>query len=104
MSKTPKIDDTNAKAGSHASEQTSEARRRLLKIGAYVPPAIVGMAIIGSMPGTAHAKKPGSCMPSACKPCVDIGDGKDDKDKDHGDKENEHECKKAQKEMERKDD
>ncbi|MDQ6972254.1 MAG: hypothetical protein Q9M30_06360 [Mariprofundaceae bacterium] len=69
----------------------SEARRRLLKIGAYVPPAIVGMAVIGSISGTAHASghghggAVGSCMPSACQPCVDFDheDGKDDDKNGH---------------------
>ncbi len=55
------------------------ARRRLLKLGAYIPPAIVGMAIIGSMSKTAHASRGhggtvGSCMPSACQPCIDSDD------------------------------
>ncbi|MDX8391914.1 MAG: hypothetical protein R8K53_05025 [Mariprofundaceae bacterium] len=49
------------------------ARRRLLKLGAYVPPAIVGMAMIGSMPKAAHAAV-GSCLPSSCQPCVDSDD------------------------------
>jgi len=67
------------------TESTSQDRRRLLKLGAYIPPAIVGMAIISGMPGTAHANKPGSCMPSACKPCIDDDD--DDKyGNKHGDK------------------
>ena len=55
-------------------ESISDTRRRLLKLGAYVPPAIVGMAIIGSLPGTADAKNnwKASCKPSACKPCADM--------------------------------
>jgi len=79
------------------STPVSEARRRLLKIGAYVPPAIVGMAVIGSVSGTAHASGSehaggsghggavGSCMPSACQPCVDFDheDGKDDDKNGH---------------------
>jgi hypothetical protein len=52
----------------------SQARRRLLKAGAYVPPAILGMAIISSMPGTTEAAATwkASCKPSACKPCIDL--------------------------------
>ena len=66
------------------NDLASDARRRLLKLGAYVPPAIIGMAIIGSIPGGAHAsgddKKDGggganmSCNPNACNPC--LGGGK----------------------------
>ncbi len=58
---------------SHTEEPASQTRRRLLKLSAYVPPAILGMSIISSVPGTADAKKyQGSCKPSACKPCVDL--------------------------------
>lgn len=57
------------------SDQVSLARRRLLKLGAYVPPAILGMAILGSMPSTAYATI-GSCKPSACQPCLDAKEGK----------------------------
>jgi len=75
------IDDQ--KKALSSKEQTDEsallARRRLLKLGAYVPPAIVGMAIIGSAANAAHASSGhggtvGSCMPSACQPCVDSDD------------------------------
>jgi len=67
------------------------ARRRLLKLGAYVPPAIIGMAVLGSMPGSASASGThgtvGSCMPSACQPCVDENSGnKDGNNKNGGDK------------------
>jgi len=67
------------------------ARRRLLKLGAYVPPAIVGMAVLGSMPGSAsahgHHGTVGSCMPSACQPCVNENSGDNDGgDKNGGDK------------------
>jgi len=66
-----------------SKEQTDEsallARRRLLKLAAYVPPAIVGMAIVGSAANAAHASSGhggtvGSCMPSACQPCIDSDD------------------------------
>ncbi len=45
------------------------ARRRLLKLASYVPPAILGMMIVGGMPTPAVA---GSCCPSACTPCGNI--------------------------------
>jgi len=81
------------------TENTSQDRRRLLKLGAYIPPAIVGMAIISGMPGTAHARKPGSCMPSACNPCIEYDD------EDHGRKdktsEQDHRNKKAQCDVEK---
>ena len=72
----------------HADESALRARRRLLKLGAYVPPAIVGMAILGPFTASAsdgsdhhhddhHHCRPhhhASCMPSACRPCVDYDD------------------------------
>lgn len=81
----------------HAPEQEAPAedtallaRRRLLKLGAYVPPAIVGMAVLGSFSDPAFASKHGhgtvgSCMPSACRPCIDEKDDDDfaKKQKDH---------------------
>lgn len=50
------------------------ARRRLLKLGAYVPPAVLGMMIVGGMPTPAQAVV-GSCCPSACQPCIDLAAG-----------------------------
>lgn len=47
------------------------ARRRLLKLGVYVPPAVLGMMIVGGMPTPAQAVV-GSCCPSACQPCIDL--------------------------------
>lgn len=82
-----------------ADEQAMQARRRLLRLGVYVPPAIVGMAILGhasnafasvgeddgkSGSGGSSGHTIGSCMPSACQPCIDYDDeeGKDKKDYD----------------------
>jgi len=90
MRETPKIDAQKNEEAS-ASSQTSMARRRLLRLGAYVPPAIVGMAIINGMPGTAFANKPGSCRPSACRPCIDDGHGKG-KGKDNESRRNHAQC------------
>ncbi|HCS13849.1 MAG: hypothetical protein COS82_04740 [Zetaproteobacteria bacterium CG06_land_8_20_14_3_00_59_53] len=86
-------DNQNHQKTSASDEQALLARRRLLKIGAYVPPAIVGMAVIGSASkafagnsnaggngnGHAYGHSIGSCMPSACQPCLDYDDeeGKD---------------------------
>ncbi len=50
------------------------ARRRLLKLGVYIPPAVLGMMIIGGMPTPAQAVV-GSCCPSACQPCLDLAAG-----------------------------
>jgi len=50
------------------------ARRRLLKLGAYVPPAVLGMMIVGGMPTPAQAVV-GSCCPAACQPCIDLAAG-----------------------------
>ncbi len=58
----------------HARESADEAmraRRRLLKLGAYVPPAVLGMMILGGLPRNAEAVV-GSCAPSACQPCIDM--------------------------------
>jgi len=41
-------------------------RRRLLKLGAYVPPAIMGMMIFGTGIASASAV---SCCPKICSPC-----------------------------------
>ena len=49
------------------------ARRRLLKLGAYIPPAILGMMILG-LPQSAEAVV-GSCCPSACNPCIELASG-----------------------------
>lgn len=89
-------------AQNHQETSTSDgqamlARRRLLKIGAYVPPAILGMAIIGSTSqafaangkGNAYGHSIGSCMPSACQPCLDYDD-KEGKDKNSYDSYNHH--------------
>jgi len=52
------------------------ARRRLLKLGVYVPPAVLGMMIVGGMPTQAVA---GSCCPSACQPCINLGNNTNSK-------------------------
>jgi len=86
-----------------STDQASLSRRRLLKLGAYVPPAIIGMAIISSMPGVSHAdddKDKGgggnaSCMPSACSPCEHVG--KKDKNK----RKNKRKCRKARRKRRR---
>ena len=47
-------------------------RRRLLKLGAYVPPAIMGMMILGTVSAFADGGDHGtsaSCCPRACNPC-----------------------------------
>jgi len=98
-------------------DATSQARRRLLRMGAYVPPAIVGMAIIGGTSrafasgnsghgnayghnsGHGHGHTVGSCMPSACQPCVDYDD-EEGKDKDKYD-EGHHQRNKYRCEVER---
>ncbi len=59
-----------------------QARRRLLKLGAYVPPAILGMAIMART-GLAQASGNNSnsngnsgratCCPLACNPCASGG-------------------------------
>jgi hypothetical protein len=73
-----KITDPDNKNTATGTDQALLARRRLLKLGAYVPPAIIGMAIIGSIPASAsaHGSTVGSCLPSACQPCVDVSLGK----------------------------
>ena len=56
-----------------------QARRRLLKLGAYVPPAILGMAIMAqtgralaegnkNRNGNGNENEP-SCCPRGCAPC-----------------------------------
>ena len=52
-------------------DEELRARRRLLKLGAYVPPAVLGMMILGGLPRNAEAVV-GSCAPSACQPCIDM--------------------------------
>jgi len=93
MAKTQTTDNISKDSKPAETDQASQARRRLLKLGAYVPPAIIGMAIIGKMPqahasssgssghGNAYGHHIGSCMPSACKPCIDYDDD-EHKDKD----------------------
>ncbi len=44
------------------------ARRRLLKLGVYVPPAVMGMMIFGTDIAFAD-KTTASCCPNACTPC-----------------------------------
>jgi len=63
------MDDTNH----DLNEPELEARRRLLKLGMYIPPVILGIAIM-SVPSTASAVV-GSCCPSACQPCIDLSLG-----------------------------
>ena len=53
------------------------ARRRLLKLGVYVPPAVLGMMIVGGMPTLAQAVA--SCCPSACQPCINLGNNTNSK-------------------------
>jgi hypothetical protein len=72
--KMSKSTHSDTKDDAVASDQALLARRRLLKLGAYVPPAILGMAILGSMPSAAYATI-GSCSPSACQPCLDASKG-----------------------------
>lgn len=65
-----------------------ETRRRLLRLGAYAPPAILGMMIMGQRSAWASGDKSGksgggghgcnphggaSCSPSACSPCITKG-------------------------------
>lgn len=48
------------------------ARRRLLKLGVYAPPAILGM-MMGQKSAWAEGRHRGqrpSCKPAACNPCV----------------------------------
>ena len=68
----------------HTLTPEQQARRRLLKLGAYVPPAILGMAIMAQT-GLAQASGNNSnsngngggsgtsCCPLACSPCVTTG-------------------------------
>jgi hypothetical protein len=75
-----------------------EARRRLLKLGVYAPPAILGMMIMGQKsawaanPHCAPYRRP-SCKPAACKPCT-IKHGK--KHGSYGYNKNDFECRKHQ--------
>jgi uncharacterized protein (DUF2345 family) len=99
MSKKEVTDNMEQNNARNKNDLASDSRRRLLKLGAYVPPAIIGMAIISNMPGEVLAKsgesKSGggaamSCNPNACNPCLGDKDGKQtNKDK--------KECLKAQK-------
>ena len=71
--------ETEQEAGMQAREASPgdedlRARRRLLKLGAYVPPAVLGMMILGGLPRNAEAVI-GSCAPSACQPCIDLATG-----------------------------
>lgn len=82
MSKKEVTDKMEQDIARNEADLASDSRRLLLKLGAYVPPAIIGMAIISSMPGGAHASDDkdkdhggggghvGSCRPSACRPCT----------------------------------
>jgi len=71
------------------------ARRRLLKLGVYVPPAVLGMMIVGGMPTQAVA---GSCCPVACNPCTKLGGNTNpEKCKEHW-----RRCKHAQRKLRRK--
>ena len=80
MNKKEVSDNMGQDNARNETDLASDSRRRLLKLGAYVPPAIIGMAIISSMPGGVHAsddkdKDDGgganmSCNPNACNPCI----------------------------------
>jgi hypothetical protein len=95
MNKHVGTNEINKEIGANAADPVFQSRRRLLKLGAYVPPAILGMAIIS----TAHASddkdkgggNSGSCNPSACNPC--LGGGKDKREEAI----NAAQCRKAQK-------
>ncbi len=62
-------------------------RRRLLKLGAYVPPAIMGMMILGRGVASADGSSDGSgdhrhhssasCGPKACSPCRENSESRD---------------------------
>jgi hypothetical protein len=77
---------------SEQTEQTEQiARRRLLKLAGYVPPALLGAMILGSKPAIAA---PGQCKSGgllisapagSCCPCLPIADKYDPKKccKDH---------------------
>ena len=47
--------DENKEINASIEDPVLQSRRRLLKLGAYVPPAIVGMAIISSMSQSSFA-------------------------------------------------
>ncbi len=73
MTKPTRETKMTAPEASPADEEL-RARRRLLKLGAYVPPAVLGMMILGGLPRNAEAVV-GSCAPSACQPCIDVAAG-----------------------------
>jgi len=73
------------------------ARRRLLKLGVYVPPAVLGMMIVGGMPTPAQAAL-GSCCPNACNPCINLGNETNSKKCKH----DWHRCRHAQHKLKKK--
>ena len=79
MKKHVGTNEMNKEFDATTADPAFQSRRRLLKLGAYVPPAILGMAIISS---TAHAGATGSCNPSACNPCRGGGKTKQEQQKD----------------------
>ena len=93
MKKSVGTNEMNKEIDASIADPVLQSRRRLLKLGAYVPPAILGMAIISS---AAHASGDdksgggniGSCNPNACSPC---NAGKKSTNKDKSD------CRNAQK-------
>ena len=92
----------------HESDQKltpeQQARRRLLKLGAYVPPAILGMAIMAQT-GLAQASgnssnsngggSGASCCPLACSPCGLTGNSQGNRSSGASSKA----CKKARRKM-----
>jgi len=91
----------NAQQPQNTPADEFQARRRLLKLGAYVPPAILGMMIMGQKSAWADGKGGGkgghhgaSCGPSACSPCV-IKGGKKPGSFEY--RKNDFECRKSQK-------
>ena len=52
-----------------ASKADVMARRALLKLSVYVPPAIIGTLMLGSQ----HAAAQTSCNPAGCKPATQCG-------------------------------
>ena len=87
MKKSVGTNEMNKEIDVSIADPVLQSRRRLLKLGAYVPPAILGMAIISS---AAHASgddksgggATGSCNPSACNPCLGGGKDKREQQKD----------------------
>jgi len=59
------------------------ARRRLLKLGAYIPPVMMGMMILGTDVAYAAAA---SCCPKLCSPCKEHPHGHACKEKKKGKK------------------